>query len=85
LPPIKVGCDVEAVSYCNSKKSPAFDAVGVVAVFVVVSVSNTYAARESFVERGVDDFLRMADSKCDRTVVLPEPDSPLYIIRLFPH
>jgi hypothetical protein len=68
---------VDAVSYCNSKNRPAFDAVGVVAVFVVVRVSNTYAARESFVERGVDDFLSRDDNKCDRTVVLPEPDSPL--------
>jgi hypothetical protein len=50
----------------------------------VVSVSKTYAASDSFVESGVDDFLRSADSKCDRTVVLPDPDSPLLKIRSSP-
>lgn len=47
------------------------------AVFVVVSVSKTYAAREAFVESGVDDLFRSAVRRWERTVVLPDPDSPL--------
>jgi hypothetical protein len=74
---MSVGLTVDAVSYWSSKNKPDLDAVGVVAVLVVVKVSKTYAARESFVESGVDDFARKADSRCDLTVVLPEPDSPL--------
>jgi hypothetical protein len=38
---MSVGFTVEEVSYWSSKKRPAFDAVGVVAVLVVVSVSKT--------------------------------------------
>lgn len=67
---------VDEASYCNSKKRPAFDAVGVVRDFVVVSVSNTKAARESFVDSGVDEKDRIEESRCERMVVLPEPDSP---------
>lgn len=55
MPPISVGWSSEAVLYCSSKKSPAFEAVGVVAVLVVVRASNTNAAKESFLERGVDE------------------------------
>jgi hypothetical protein len=52
---------VEAdVSYCSSKNRPAREAIGVVAVFVVVSASKTYAARESLLDKGVDDFLSRA-------------------------
>ena len=54
MPPINVGL-AEASSYCNSRKSPAFDAVWVVMDFVVVKVSNTKAAREIFEESGVDE------------------------------
>ena len=54
MPPISVGCKVAEVSYCNSKKRPAFEAVGVVTDLVVVRVSKTKAAKESFLERGVD-------------------------------
>lgn len=74
---MSVGLTEEAVSYCNSKKRPALDAVGVVAVLVVVKVSKTYAARDSFVDSGVEDLLRRADRRWERTVVLPDPDSPL--------
>lgn len=74
---MSVGLVVDDASYCNSKKSPAFDAVGVVRDFVVVSVSKTKAARESFVESGVDEKERIEESRCERMVVLPEPDSPL--------
>ena len=74
---MSMGFIVEEASYCSSKKSPAFDAVGVVRDFVVVSVSNTKAARESFVESGVDEKDRIEESRCERMVVLPEPDSPL--------
>ena len=48
-----------------------------VAVFVLVRVSNTYAASEIFCDRGVEDFARRAVNRCDRIVVLPDPDSPL--------
>ena len=44
---------------------------------MVVNVSKTKAARESFVESGVDEKDRNEASRCDRMVVLPEPDSPL--------
>jgi hypothetical protein len=53
------------------------EAVGVVTVLVVVSVSKTKAARDSFVESGVEEWARSDDSRCDRRVVFPEPDSPL--------
>ena len=74
---MSVGFIVDEASYCNSKKRPAFDAVGVVKDFVVVNVSNTKAARESFVDSGVDEKERIEESRCERMVVLPEPDSPL--------
>ena len=74
---MSVGFNVDEASYCNSKKSPAFDAVGVVRDLVVVSVSNTKAARESFVDSGVDEKDRIEERRCERMVVLPEPDSPL--------
>jgi hypothetical protein len=48
-----------------------------VAVFVVVSVSKTYAARDSLLERGVEDLLRREVRRCDLIVDFPEPDSPL--------
>lgn len=44
---------------------------------VVVSVSKTKAARESFAESGVEEKERKEERRCDRTVVFPEPDSPL--------
>jgi hypothetical protein len=53
------------------------EAVGVVAVLVVVRLSKTYAARESFVDRGVDDLLRRAVRRWARIVDFPAPDSPL--------
>lgn len=68
---------VHAGSYCNSRNKPALEAVDVVIDFVDVSESKTNAAYESFVDNGVDDFERRAERKCDRRVVLPEPDSPL--------
>ena len=74
---MSVGFTVDEASYCNSKKRPAFDAVGVVRDFVVVRVSNTKAARESLVDSGVDEKDKMEESRCERIVVLPEPDSPL--------
>ena len=76
---MSVGFIVDEASYCNSKKSPAFDAVGVVSDFVVVSVSNTKAARESFVDSGVEEKDKIEERRCERIVVLPEPDSPLEI------
>lgn len=60
---MSVGLIDEAVSYCSSKKRPALDAVGVVAVLVVVKVSKTYAARDSFVDNGVEDLLSRAVSR----------------------
>ena len=45
---------------------------------VVVRVSNTNAARESFVDRGVDENDRMEERRCERRVVFPDPDSPLF-------
>lgn len=44
---------------------------------VVVRVSNTKAARESFVERGVEENVSKDDRRCERMVVFPDPDSPL--------
>ena len=44
---------------------------------MVVRVSKTKAARESFVDSGVDEKDRIEESRCERMVVLPEPDSPL--------
>lgn len=49
----------------------------VVTDLVVVRVSKTNAARDSFEERGVEENERNDERRCDRTVVLPEPDSPL--------
>ena len=46
---------------------------------VVVRVSNTKAARESFVDSGVDEKESIEDNRWDLMVVLPEPDSPLYM------
>lgn len=45
---------------------------------VVVSVSKTKAARDSFEDKGVDEKDKNEDRRCERMVVLPEPDSPLY-------
>lgn len=42
-----------------------------------VRVSKTYAERDNLVERGVPALPSKAESRCERTVVLPEPDSPL--------
>lgn len=77
FPPINVGLIVEDASYCNSKKSPAFEAVGVVTDFVVVKLSKAKAARESLVDKGVEENDRKEERRCDRIVVLPEPVSPL--------
>ncbi len=79
---MSVGFIVDEASYCNSKKRPALDAVGVVRDLVVVSVSNTKAARESFVDSGVEENERIEDNRCERMVVLPEPDSPLPTISI---
>lgn len=53
-----MGCKDEVVSYCSSKNKPALDAVGVVTDFVVVNVSNTKAAKDSFLDRGVEEYCR---------------------------
>jgi hypothetical protein len=53
-----------------------FESVGVVAVLVVVKVSKTYADRDSLVDNGVEDLANRAESKWERIVVFPEPDSP---------
>lgn len=79
LPPIRVGLTEVVPSYCNSRKRPAFDAVGVVRDFVVVRVSKTNAAYDSFDDRGVDENERNAESACARIVVFPDPLSPLGI------
>lgn len=47
------------------------------AVLVVVKVSKTYAAYSNLVESGVLGLWRSAARRWDRTVDLPEPDSPL--------
>jgi hypothetical protein len=44
---------------------------------VVVRVSKTKAASDSFDERGVEENERNDERRCERIVVLPEPDSPL--------
>lgn len=74
---MSVGFAADDASYCSSKNRPALDAVGVVTDFVVVNVSKTKAARESFVERGVEENERKEERRWERIVVLPEPDSPL--------
>lgn len=66
------------MSYWSSKKRPALEAVGVVAHLVVVKVSKTKAAYDSLCDKGVDEYERKADKTCDRKVVFPAPDSPLY-------
>ena len=53
------------------------EAVGVVTDFVVVRVSKTKAAKESFFERGVAEYSSRAERRCDLNVVLPAPVSPL--------
>lgn len=78
LPPINVGFTEDDASYCNSKKRPAFEAVGVVTDFVVVSVSKTKAANESLLDNGVEEKDRKEVNRCERIVVFPEPDSPLF-------
>lgn len=77
MPPINVGCNVDEVSYCSSKNRPAFEAVGVVTDFVVVSESKTNAAKDSFFDKGVDEYWRRDERRCDRIVVFPVPVSPL--------
>ena len=74
---MSVGWSVEDVSYCNSKKRPALEAVGVVTDLVVVSESKTKAAYESLFDNGVDVWFKSEDRRCDRIVVFPEPLSPL--------
>jgi hypothetical protein len=74
---MRVGCNDEAVSYCNSKNRPALEAVGVVAVLVVVRASNTNAANESFFDNGVEEKDSREDKRWERMVVLPAPVSPL--------
>lgn len=44
---------------------------------VVVRVSKMKAASESFVDKGVEENDRIDERRCERRVVLPEPDSPL--------
>lgn len=44
---------------------------------VVVRVSNTKAAYESLEESGVDEKDKNEDNKCERSVVFPDPLSPL--------
>ena len=44
---------------------------------VVVRVSKTKAASDSFVDKGVDEKDKMEESRWDLIVVFPEPDSPL--------
>lgn len=77
---MRVGLTAEDVSYWSSKNKPALEAVGVVAVLVVVKVSKTYAASDSFEDNGVEDLLSRAVSRWERIVDLPEPDSPLQMI-----
>lgn len=78
---MSVGFAVEEASYCSSKKRPAFEAVGVVTDLVVVSVSKTNAASESFVDNGVAEKERIEERRWERMVVFPEPDSPLKKLR----
>ncbi len=44
---------------------------------VVVKVSKAKAARDSLEDNGVEENERKDDRRCDLTVVLPDPDSPL--------
>jgi hypothetical protein len=53
------------------------EAEGVVADLVVVNESKTYAANESLFDRGVEEKESNEVKRCDLTVVLPAPDSPL--------
>ena len=53
------------------------EAVGVVTDLVVVRVSKTKAAKESFFDNGVAEYSRSAERRCDLSVVLPAPVSPL--------
>lgn len=64
------------LSYWSSRNRPALDAVGVVADFVVVRVSNRNAKRDIFCDRGVDEYDRIDERRWDRNVVFPDPDSP---------
>ena len=66
------------MSYWSSKNKPDFEAVGVVAVLVVVSASKTNAAKDSFFDSGVEENARREERRWERMVVLPEPDSPLH-------
>ena len=77
MPPIKVGCNVDEVSYCSSKNRPAFEAVVVVTVLVVVSESKTNAAKDNLFDKGVEEYWRRDERRCDRIVVFPVPVSPL--------
>lgn len=52
---MSVGLSVEEASYCSSKNNPAFEAVWVVIDLVVVRVSKTNAASESFEDKGVEE------------------------------
>lgn len=74
-----MGFTEDEPSYCSSRKRPAFEAVGVVTDFVVVRVSKTKAAYESLEDRGVDEKDRNEDNKCERSVVFPDPLSPLQL------
>jgi hypothetical protein len=49
----------------------------VVVVLVVVKVSKMKVARDNLEDSGVEEKERKEDRRCDRMVVLPEPDSPL--------
>ena len=80
LPPISVGLTDDEPSYCSSKKSPAFDAVGVVKDLVVVNVSKIKEAYDNLDDNGVDENERKDDNTCARRVVLPAPLSPLQIV-----
>ena len=75
---MSVGCKADAVSYWSSKNKPAFEAVVVVAVLVVVRASKTKAANESFFDSGVAENESRDERRWERMVVLPAPDSPLH-------
>ena len=53
-----------------------------VVVFVVVNVSKTNAASDNLVESGVEEKDNKEVNRCDRTVVFPEPVSPLRMCQL---
>lgn len=53
------------------------EAVGVVTDFVVVKVSKRKAKRDIFCDKGVEEYDRIDEIRCDRSVVFPDPDSPL--------